>query len=115
MLLIYSEHIMAFGKKVAFKQRGYVICKDIKCMNENLQICNKAYWNDFTGSSWAESFVEGHDNDDCIFITKRSNKVKTTCSFGKDIFSKELVDEVFGVHKGLEKVVAENCKQTLTK
>lgn len=112
ILLIYSEAIMAFGKKMLNKQKGYAICNDTKCMNENLQTCSKAYWYDSGGNSWLEMFVQGYDGDDCVLVTKRSNKEKTICRFGKDIFSEDLVDEVFGVHKGLREVIDANCQTT---
>ncbi len=110
ILLIYGEKAVSFGKKIFYRQKGYVICNDTKCMNNNLQICNKAYWNDFRGSLWIESFVKGYEEADCVYIILRSNNIKTVCRFSEDIFTKELVDEVFGVHHELEEVISENCE-----
>ena len=110
ILLIYSEAIMSFGKKILYRQQGYVICNDVKCMNEHLQLCQKAYWNDYGGNLWVETFIKGYDKGDCVYVILRSNSKKTVCRFSEEIFSKELVDEVFGVHHGLHDVIKENCE-----
>jgi len=45
VLLIYSESILGVGKKLRYKQQGYIVCDDFVCMNKNMQTCNKAYRN----------------------------------------------------------------------
>lgn len=115
ILLIYSENIMSFGKRILFKQKGYIVCSDIKCMNEAMQDCTKCYYNNVGGNNWVEIVSEGVIDGKCTYFINRSDKTKTKCQFEMDIFSKELVDEIFGVHHGLREVVDSGCQEIIKK
>jgi len=110
VLLIYSESILGVGKKLRYKQQGYIVCDDFVCMNKNMQTCNKAYRNVNSGFKWIDIFVQGFKDNKCIYEVKRYTNNGYICSFDGEVFSKKLVDEVFGVHNGLRDTIINNCK-----
>lgn len=113
ILLVYSESILSYGKKLRYKQKGYVVCKNYACMNEHMQKCQKAYYNVQSGFKWVDMFVQGYQNKECVYQVDRYIGDGYICSFNGEVFSKELVDELFGVHKGLRQKIIENCKPTI--
>lgn len=113
ILLIYSESILSFGKKLRYKQKGYTICNDYKCMNDNMQKCQKAYLNVQSGFKWVDLFVQGYKDKKCVYQVNRYTGDGYICSFGGEVFSKDLVDEIFGVHKGLRQEIIDNCQPTI--
>ena len=109
VILIYSEDILALAKQLKYKQNGYKICDSYTCMNEQMQTCQKAYLNITAGFKWVDMFVQGYQADKCVYQVNRYVGDGYSCIFDKEIFSKELVDQLFGVHNGLENTIIQNC------
>ncbi len=109
ILLIYSEDILALAKQFKYKRAGYKICNSYTCMNEQMQTCQKAYLNITFGFKWVDMFIQGYQADKCVYQVKRYTGDGYSCIFDKEIFSKKLVDQLFGVHNGLENIIAKNC------
>ncbi len=109
VILIYSEDILVFAKQLKYKQAGYKICDSFTCMNQQMQTCQKAYLNITSGFKWLDMFVQGYQNDKCIYQVNRFVGDSYTCVFDKEIFSKKLIDQLFGVHNGLENTIINNC------
>ena len=113
IFLIYSESILSIGKKLRYKQKGYIVCNNFICMNKHMQKCEKAYLNVYSGFKWIDAFVQGYQDGKCIYQVNRYIGDGYICSFGGEVFSKKLVDEVFGIHNGLRQKIVENCKPTV--
>jgi len=111
--LVYSEEILAFGKNLKYKNQGYAICPSCDCMNKHMQKCEKAYMNLTSGFQWVDAFVQGYKDGKCIYQVNKYTGDGYICSFGGEIFSKKLVDEVFGVHNGLRQTIVKNCVPTI--
>ena len=111
--LVYSEKILAFGKNLKYKNQGYAICSGFACMNKHMQKCEKAYMNITSGFQWVDAFVQGYKDKKCIYQVNKYTGDGYVCSFDGEIFSKKLVDEVFGVHNGLRQTIVKNCQPTI--
>lgn len=54
-------------------------------------------------------FIQGYQDDKCMYQVNRYIGDGYACVFNKEIFSKELVDQLFGVHNGLENTIIQSC------
>jgi hypothetical protein len=113
ILLIYSESILTYGKKLRYRQQGYAICNTYNCMNDHMQKCEKAFLNINSGFKWIDMFVQGYKDQKCVYQVNRYTGDGYICSFGGEVFSKKLVDELFGVHNGLRNEIIKNCEPTI--
>jgi len=109
---MYSEKILGYGKELYYKQKNFDICKDFYCMNKHMQKCERAYLNLSQGFQWQDAFIKGYANKICIYEVKKFNGTGYICKFDGETLTYNLVNEMFGCHRGERQNIIKNCTAT---